>query len=51
MLAGSTLVGVGTATYFKGMDIYGQLKKDLSNYLQENNINSLTELIGATHRA
>ena len=50
MLAGATLVGVGTATYYKGMGIYDQLKKELSAYLEENKIKSLSELIGGTHR-
>ena len=50
ILAGATLVGVGTATYFKGMGIYDQLKKDLAKYLEENKIKSLTTLIGAAHR-
>lgn len=51
MLAGATLVGVGTATYYKGMGVYNLLKKDLIKYLEDNKIKSLTELIGATHRA
>lgn len=50
MLAGATLIGVGTATYYKGMGIYETLKKELINYMEENKIKSLTELIGATHR-
>ena len=51
MLAGATLVGVGTATYYKGMGIYESLKKELAGYMSENKIKSLTELVGATHRA
>ena len=51
MLAGATLVGVGTATYYKGMGIFEQLKKDLIKYIEENNIKNLTELIGASHQS
>src|SRR3990170_6456262 len=41
MLAGATLVGVGTATYYKGMGIYDQLKQDMTKYMEENKIKSL----------
>ncbi|OGG16667.1 hypothetical protein A3D05_03040 [Candidatus Gottesmanbacteria bacterium RIFCSPHIGHO2_02_FULL_40_24] len=49
MMAGATLVGVGTAVYFKGMGIYDQFKKDLSEYLTENKIKNLSELVGIAH--
>ena|SRR3989338_6474003 len=51
MLAGATLVGVGTATYYKGMGIFDQLKKDLTKYMEENNIKNLSELVGAAHQS
>lgn len=50
MLAGATLIGVGTATYYKGMGIFEQLKSELSNYMEENNIKSLLEITGGSHR-
>lgn len=49
ILAGATLVGVGTATYTKGMKIYTQLQKELSDFMEKNNINNLSELIGLAH--
>ncbi len=49
MMAGATLVGVGTATYLKGMKIYSQLKQELSEYLQKQNITNLSELVGIAH--
>lgn len=50
MLAGATLVGVGTATYYQGMGIYETLKKEFSEYMDKNNIKDLKEIIGGTHR-
>src|SRR3989338_3942178 len=50
ILAGATLVGVGTATYFKGMGIYDQLKKDLSKYMEIEKINNLSKLVGVAHK-
>ena len=51
MLAGASLVGVGTATYYKGMGIYNQLKKGLIKYMSENSIKNLSELVGAAHQS
>ncbi|MBI4066994.1 dihydroorotate dehydrogenase [Candidatus Gottesmanbacteria bacterium] len=48
-MAGATLVGVGTATYTKGMKVYEELKKDLSEYMEKNNLKSLQDFIGAAH--
>lgn len=49
MMAGATLVGVGTATYTKGMGIYNELKKEVENYMQTNHYTDLKELIGIAH--
>ncbi len=49
MMAGAKLVGIGTATYTKGMKIYSQLQKELSDFMEKNNINNVSELIGLAH--
>lgn len=49
MMAGATLVGVGTATYLKGMGIYNELKKELANYMETNHYTDLKQLIGIAH--
>lgn len=49
MMAGATLVGVGTATYLKGMKVYNELKSELSAYMEKESIKSLKELIGIAH--
>jgi dihydroorotate dehydrogenase (NAD+) catalytic subunit len=50
MLAGATLIGVGTATYTKGMQVFDELKKGLSNYLDSNKFTKVNQLIGLAHR-
>ncbi len=50
MLAGATLVGVGTAIYRHGFKVIAKIKADLENYLQANKIKSLTELVGLAHQ-
>ena len=49
MMAGSKLVGVGTATYFKGIGVFEEIKKGLSEYMEKNGITNLKEIVGAAH--
>lgn len=49
MLAGATLIGVGTATYTKGMKVYEEINQGLSKYMEENSIENLSELVGVVH--
>lgn len=49
MMAGATLVGVGTATYTKGMKIFEELKNDLFAYIEREKLNKLSDLVGIAH--
>ncbi|MBI4991094.1 dihydroorotate dehydrogenase [Candidatus Gottesmanbacteria bacterium] len=49
MMAGATLVGVGSATYLKGMKVYEEIKKDLSKYMEREGIKNLKEIVGKAH--
>ena len=46
MLAGATLVGIGSAWYRHGFGIYAKIKEDLIEYMTKNKIKSLKELVG-----
>lgn len=50
VMAGATLVGVGTATYTKGMKVYDELKKGLSEYMEKEDVENLGEIIGVAHQ-
>lgn len=49
MLAGASLVGVGSAMYSYGFSIYEKIKTGLITYMKDNKIKSLEELIGGAH--
>ncbi|KKS46669.1 MAG: Dihydroorotate dehydrogenase [Candidatus Gottesmanbacteria bacterium GW2011_GWA2_42_18] len=49
ILAGASLIGVGTATYTKGMKVYQELEKDLLEYMEKNGIKNISEIVGAAH--
>lgn len=49
MMAGATLVGVGSATYFKGVGVFEEIKTGLREYMEKENLTSLKNIIGAAH--
>jgi dihydroorotate dehydrogenase (NAD+) catalytic subunit len=49
MMAGATLVGVGSATYFKGMKVYAEIKEGLKAYTEKEGIKNLKDLVGVAH--
>lgn len=50
MFAGATLVGVGTATYTKGMKVYEEIKTGLTDYMKKENLKNLKEIVGQAHK-
>jgi dihydroorotate dehydrogenase (NAD+) catalytic subunit len=48
MLAGATLVGVGSAVYFN-KTVYEDIKKGLVDYMEKEGVKSLKEIVGKGH--
>ncbi len=51
MMAGATLVGVGSATYFKGVGVYGEIKTGLTEYMEKEGLSSLKDIVGVAHQS
>lgn len=49
MMAGATLVGVGSAIYLKGWRLYEQIIEGIKRYLKEEKIEDIRSLIGQAH--
>lgn len=49
MMAGAALVGVGSAIYSKGYGVYEEIKKGMLEWMEQNNINELKEIVGLAH--
>jgi dihydroorotate dehydrogenase (NAD+) catalytic subunit len=47
--AGATLVGVGSAVYGRGPEVFAQIRDEMLNWLVAHNIDSLHELRGRAH--
>ena len=50
MLAGATLVGVGSAVYLKGWQVHQEIIEGLKKYLNEENLKDIKSLIGLAHQ-
>ena len=49
IMAGSTLVGVGTAMYKRGIQVFDEITKEMIGFMNKNNYDSIKEMIGKAH--
>jgi len=49
IMAGATLVGVGSAVYFRGEDCFKKIIDEMQQIMREEHINSLDEIRGCIH--
>lgn len=49
MMAGASLVGVGSAVYLKGYGIYQKIIEGMREFIRKEKIKNIKELIGAAH--
>ncbi|MEW6610386.1 MAG: dihydroorotate dehydrogenase [Patescibacteria group bacterium] len=50
MMAGASLVGVGSAVYSKGYGVFEEIKTGLERYLEENGFDTIKEIVGRAHQ-
>ena len=49
-MAGATLVGVGSAVYYRGEDVFGKIRDEMEKIMGEEGIGSVEEVRGCAHR-
>jgi len=49
MMAGATAVGVGSGIYYRGMEVFGKIKKEVSEWMEKNGYSNVKELVGVAH--
>ncbi len=49
MMAGATLVGVGSAIYYEGIDVFSNMCDGIRDFMEKEGYKSVKELIGAAH--
>jgi len=47
--AGASAVGIGSAVYYHGIGVFGSIINEIKEWMQENNHDSIKELIGIAH--
>lgn len=49
MMAGATLVGVGSAVWYRGQDVFGKIVNEMNEWCEENGVKNLKDIIGKAH--
>ena len=49
IMAGATAVGVGSAVYNRGVDVFSKITTEMSEWMEKHSVTSLDELRGAAH--
>jgi dihydroorotate dehydrogenase (NAD+) catalytic subunit len=51
ILAGASAVGIGTAVYYRGVDVFRKVCSELKDVMKEAGYKSIKEMIGRTHES
>lgn len=49
MMAGATLVGIGTGVYYRGVEIFKKCTDEMAKWCAENDVKKISEVINAAH--
>ncbi len=49
ILAGATLIGIGTAVYYEGIEVFAKINRGITEYLQKHGRTSIEEIRGKAH--
>ncbi len=50
VMAGATAVGIGTAVYYRGIDVFRKVCNEMEEWMKKNKVKSLDEIRGVTHK-
>ncbi|MDP2624686.1 MAG: dihydroorotate dehydrogenase [Candidatus Peregrinibacteria bacterium] len=50
MMAGATLVGVGTAVYYRGVEVFELIPKEMREWCEANGVVDISEIVGKIHQ-
>ncbi len=49
MMAGAGLVGIGTMVYYRGVEGFGEIVREMEEWCSKNGVKNINEIIGAAH--
>ncbi len=50
IMAGATLLGIGSAVYYRGQNVFKNISTEMENFMQQQGIRSLDEIRGSIHK-
>ncbi|OYT56108.1 MAG: dihydroorotate dehydrogenase B catalytic subunit [Candidatus Aenigmarchaeota archaeon ex4484_14] len=51
IMAGASAVGIGSAIYYRGLDVFKKISEELSEWMDNNGYTSIKQLVGAAHES
>lgn len=51
MMAGATLVGVGTAVYYRGVEVFRVMEEEMREWCKKNGVKDVSEVVGRAHKS
>lgn len=49
MMAGASFVGVGTAVYFRGPEVFREIAGEMDGWMEKNSVKRVQDIVGAAH--
>lgn len=49
MMAGASLIGIGTGVYYRGNEIFSKVCEEISEWMEKNGYTSIEEIVGKVH--
>ena len=49
MMAGASAVEIGSAVYYRGIDVFRKIENEMLQWMKENKVKSVKEIVGAAH--
>lgn len=49
IMAGASAIGIGTAVWYRGQDVFKKVSKEIQEWMEKNNYSSIKELVGVAH--
>ncbi|HCW32686.1 MAG: dihydroorotate dehydrogenase family protein, dihydroorotate dehydrogenase (fumarate) [Candidatus Peregrinibacteria bacterium GW2011_GWE2_39_6] len=50
MMSGATLVGMGTAVYYRGVEVFGKVAEEIRQWCEKNGVEDISEVVGRAHQ-
>ncbi len=50
IMAGASAVGIGTAVYYRGIEVFRKVSGEIREFMLRNDYNKIKEMVGKAHR-